>query len=138
EDIIAAIKSMPLAFDPGTTYKHSFSNFYLLGLVAAKASGKTYYEALQKQILQPAGIRDAGFNFGGLASWEKAQGYSVLNTTRMVPAFPSDSTATASAAGMYTSATSMYSWAHALLAGKVLKRTTWQTMTNELGNNYAH
>lgn len=136
--IMEIITGKTLMFKPGTNYNHSFSNFYLLGLIIERVSGMSYYEAVKKLVLTPAGIKDAGFDFNGLASWDKAQGYTILTSTRMIPAFYVDSTIGYSAAGLFMSANGLYKWAKAALDNKVLKKSSWQVMTNAQGNNYGH
>lgn len=136
--IMNTITSMPLRFEPGTSYFYSFSNYYILGLIVERVAKMPYYDAIQQYILKPAGIRDAGFDFNGLPSWDKAQGYSILNYTRMIPAANMDSTITASAAGLYMSPNGMYKWAKVMLENKILKKNSWQIMTNASGNNFLH
>ncbi len=137
-DIMKIIAGKTLMFTPGTTYNNSFSNYYLLGLIIERITSKPYGEALQQYILKPLDIKDAGFDFNGLASWDKAQGHTILSSTRMIPAFNTDSTIGYSAAGLFMSANGMYKWAKAMLGYKLLKKSSWQVMTNELGNNYGH
>lgn len=137
-DIMNIIAGKTLMFTPGTTYNNSFSNYYVLGLIIERITNKPYGEALQQYILKPLDIKDAGFDFNGLASWDKAQGHTILSSTRMIPAFNTDSTIGYSAAGLFMSANGMYKWAKAALGYKLLKKSSWQVMTNELGNNYGH
>lgn len=136
--IMNIITSMPLRFEPGSSHYYSFSNYYILGLIIERVAKMPYYDAIQQYILRPVGIRDAGFDFNGLPSWDKAQGYSILNFTRMIPAVAMDSTITASAAGLYMSPNSMYKWANAMLENNILKKNSWQVMTNASGNNFLH
>lgn len=135
--ILDCFQNKPLAFKPGTEYMHSTSNYFLLGMVVEKVTDKTYYDALREYILDPLKIENSGFDFGGFASWDKAQGYSILNTLRYIPSYVIDSTVSYSAAGLFTSADGMNKFFQAMLGNKLLKKSSWQAMTKEQGGNYA-
>lgn len=136
--IYDVITSEPLAFEPGTGFRYSTSDFYLLGHVIEKAADTNYYHAVRKYVFDPLGIENSGFNFGMFASWDKAQGYSILNTQRFVPSFPPDSTVSYASAGIFTSSTGVYKLVKAMLNNKLLKKSSWETMTTERGNGYGY
>jgi CubicO group peptidase (beta-lactamase class C family) len=45
-----------LLFDPGTRWRYSNSNYYLLGVIIEKVAGTDYYDYLQKNITGPLGL----------------------------------------------------------------------------------
>jgi CubicO group peptidase (beta-lactamase class C family) len=57
-DIIKYMLNQPLQFKPGTNKVYSNFGYCLLGRVIEKASGKSYIEYLQSQILGPFKIKD--------------------------------------------------------------------------------
>jgi CubicO group peptidase (beta-lactamase class C family) len=57
EQIIRYMMTRPLEFTPGTRYAYSNFGYCVLGRVIEKASGKPYGEFVQKEVLEPAGIR---------------------------------------------------------------------------------
>mgnify|MGYP000474390735 CR=1 FL=1 len=136
--MLSYFKNKPLAFKPGSQVQYSTSNYYLLGMVIEKAADTNYYAAMRKYILDPLGIENSGFNFGGFASWDKAQGYSILNTMRFIPAFNIDSTISYAAAGLFTSAEGMKKFFNAMMSNKILKKSSWETMTTEQGGGFAY
>ena len=140
EDIIRFFNNKPLAFKPGKGFSNSVSDYYLLGMVVEKVTGTTYYEALRKYIINPLKMENTGFNYGFFASWDKAQGYSILNQQRLIPAFPPDSTVSYAAGGLFTGSQGMYKFAEAILKQQLLKKSSWQIMTTASPQNgqYAH
>lgn len=131
-------KNSPLAFEPGKGFMYSTSNFYLLGNIIEEVTDTSYYAAIRKYIFEPLGIENSGFNYPAYASWDKAQGYSILNTMRYIPAYPPDSTIGYAAAGIFTSAEGLYKWSNAFLNNKLLKKSSWKAMTTEQGNEYGY
>lgn len=138
KQILSYFKDMPLAFDPGNGVRYAASNYYLLGMVIEKVTDTSYYGAIHKEILEPLNIESSGFDFPGFASWDKAQGYSILNTQRFVPSFPADSSITYAAAGLFTSTTGLYKWVQAMLGNKLLKKNSWEAMTAAQSDNYGY
>lgn len=61
EKIVNWILSQDLNFEPDTEYSYSDSNYYLLGKVIEKASGKTYEKYISENILKPLGLSCSGF-----------------------------------------------------------------------------
>ena len=60
EYLITNYMSGDLLFEPGTEYRYSNTNFYLLNLIMEKITGKTYKENLQERILDPLGMKNSG------------------------------------------------------------------------------
>ncbi|MCP3466884.1 D-alanyl-D-alanine-carboxypeptidase/endopeptidase AmpH [Bradyrhizobium sp. CCGUVB23] len=59
---IAALKTEPLLFPPGTAALYSNFGFDLLGAALAKSGGKPYADLLRERVLDPAGMKDTVFN----------------------------------------------------------------------------
>ena len=57
-DVINYMLDQPLQYSPGTKYAYSNFGYNLLGRVIEKASGKSYINFIQDDILSPLGIRD--------------------------------------------------------------------------------
>lgn len=60
-DFIAEQPFTPLG-PPGTVFSYSNDGFALLGAVVERASGEPYPEYVRRHILEPAGMRDSGFD----------------------------------------------------------------------------
>src|SRR5882724_5732869 len=52
-ELLKAVKERPLQFAPGTQWRYSNSNYYLLGQIIEKVSAKKYEEFLHEHIFQP-------------------------------------------------------------------------------------
>jgi len=57
-DFIDYMAGQPLQFQPGEKYAYSNFGYCLLGRVAEKVTGRTYIDALHKEILEPLGATD--------------------------------------------------------------------------------
>lgn len=47
------VKGKPLVFEPGTDFMYSNTNYLLLQLILEKVTGKSYWQLLKEEILQP-------------------------------------------------------------------------------------
>jgi len=52
------IVTLPLDFETGTAFAYSNTNYYLLGLLIARVTGKPYEDVLAERVLKPAGMKD--------------------------------------------------------------------------------
>ncbi|MCB9047544.1 MAG: beta-lactamase family protein [Chitinophagales bacterium] len=138
KELMGYFKNKPLNFKPGSKTEYSTSDYYLLGMIIEKVTDTTYYAAMRQYILDPLKIENSGFNFGGFASWDKAQGYDILNTSRFIPAFPIDSTISFASAGLFTSAEGINRFFKAMMSNKILKKNSWETMTTDQGDGFAY
>ena len=59
-EVVHALAENGLIFDPGSRFEYSLCHD-VLGAVIEVVTGKTFYEALREQIMEPLGIRDIGF-----------------------------------------------------------------------------
>jgi CubicO group peptidase (beta-lactamase class C family) len=60
DEEIAKMATVPLAFQPGTTWNYSLSTD-MLGRVVEKASGKRLADFLEERLFKPLGMKDSGF-----------------------------------------------------------------------------
>lgn len=58
EELIAHILDMQPLNAPGAAFSYADTNYLLIGLVIEKATGKTYYQELERRILRPYKLRD--------------------------------------------------------------------------------
>lgn len=56
-DVFASLEGVKFLFEPGTNHAYSNMNFVLAGLVVARASGMPYRDFVQKNVLEPLGMR---------------------------------------------------------------------------------
>lgn len=60
-EVIALVKNVPLAFQPGTQVANSATDFFLLGLVVEKVSGMTYEAFVTKNQIERLGLKNTMF-----------------------------------------------------------------------------
>ena len=85
--VINEYAKQPLDFEPGTRWSYSNTNYFILGRVVEKVSGKSYEDFLQERILRPLGMTHSGFE-SDPGSSEAAIGYgsfSGLDPQRVSP-----------------------------------------------------
>src|SRR5690606_22434583 len=55
-DVIRAMQSVPLDFEPGERYAYSNYGYCLLGRVIEKFSGQSYEDYVKEHVLAPTGV----------------------------------------------------------------------------------
>ena len=73
-EVVQRIAARPLLFVPGTQYAYSNTNYYLLGIIIEKVSGKSYREYLQDTFFTPLGMTQTRFYDPKVAAPKTAQG----------------------------------------------------------------
>ncbi len=104
EQLVAAVSSEPLLFQPGTHYAYSNTNYVLIGLALERAGGAPYAQLLQSQVLDPLGLLNTKYG----DQPEEARGYArnTLNT----PVTPNSTSYAYSAAGLTSDAIDVVHW----------------------------
>ncbi len=106
--ILNTFEDEPLECEPGTQFRYSSSNYYLLGIIIEKVTGKSYEQVVRETIFTPLQMTHSGFDFRNLSSPFKATGYSVFYKGRQTEAADLDSTVLYSAGGIYSTAADLY------------------------------
>ncbi|MDB4937856.1 MAG: hypothetical protein JWP87_4828, partial [Labilithrix sp.] len=127
--ILESFTSKQLAFHPGEKFSYSNSNYFLLGLVIEKVTGKTYEEALQASVLGPAGMPRSTTRYEPTA-FDSAIGTTVDEHEQIRAVEPWDTPLPFAAGALRSTAIDMLAWDRALASGRLLgaeferKRTT--------------
>lgn len=74
QQMLDRMLALPPDFAPDEKQDYSNTNYYLLGLMIEKVSGKTYAELLDTQIIQPLGLKRTGY--GTKITPERNQAFS--------------------------------------------------------------
>lgn len=123
-EIIALVKDEPQRFEPGTKWEYSNTNYFLLGMVIEKVSGKSYPEFMQERIFKPLGMTSTVINTSGLKIKNSASGYRRVSGNWEKAKLDDPSQPFAAGAIVSTPA-DMAKWAIAVSEGKLLKKTSW-------------
>src|SRR5205807_8077519 len=75
-ELIKLTQDMPLQFEPGTKWRYDNTGYILLGYVIEKVSGMNYAEYLRKNVFDPAGLNDTGYDLSNPLIAKRASGYT--------------------------------------------------------------
>ncbi len=75
KDYVQQYATQPLQFEPGSKTEYSSLGFMILGLVVEQASGKSYYDYVQRHIYDVAGMKHSGSIPETVALKDRAIGY---------------------------------------------------------------
>jgi D-alanyl-D-alanine carboxypeptidase len=129
-DLVAEIAKRPLDFAPGTQFRYSNAGFILLGAVIEKITGKTWYVAIQQQLLQSLGIIHTQFGAGPPIIPARAAGYSTNGSTHTVSnAAYINASFPAAAGGLVSTLDDLHLWIRSLNTGHVINAVSLQQMT---------
>ena len=137
-ELIENLSGRTLAFPPGERFQYSNSNYYLLGMIIEKVTGRRYEQILQSEILQPLGLADTGYDHPETVMPERAGGYVVLPNGTMRAADFVDMSWAFSAGALYSTAVDLEKWNEALVSKKVLPAAALQTMWTPFKGGYGY
>jgi CubicO group peptidase (beta-lactamase class C family) len=84
-DYLPLFASDPLLFPPGTSQKYSNGGYIVLGLIIESISGESYYDYVQKNIFERAGMKNSAFGVRAGTDPKQAIGYTVLSPSGEEP-----------------------------------------------------
>ena len=136
QQIVAKFRDRPLDFEPGTKMLYSNSGYIVLGLIIEKVSGESYASFLQKNLFDPIGMNDSGYESSTAISPRRASGYTRGPDGPLNAAFL-DMSIPYAAGALYSTTEDLLRWERALFGGKVLKAASLEKMTKPFKNDYA-
>ncbi len=125
--LVAEIRKRPLDFAPGTRWSYSNAGFVLLGAVIEKVTGKTWYDAIRAELLQPVGLTHTAFGAAASIVPGRVAGYSTNGDAVANASYISLSTA-AAAGGLLSTAYDLLRWMRALSHGQVISSENFRQM----------
>jgi CubicO group peptidase (beta-lactamase class C family) len=119
--------SYPLDFTPGARYSYSSPGYDLLGVLVARASGRSFNEYLRHEIFDPAGMTETGF-IDETARWtgsKRTPSYSSVDPDPDPQLYPAASVPkTVGSGGIISTTGDLWKWEQALRSGRVLDAAT--------------
>jgi CubicO group peptidase (beta-lactamase class C family) len=97
-----------LNFEPRTEYGYSNSNYFLLGLIAERATGRTLDDLMRTRVFAPVGMKHSGIFTAGRVVPSLASAYSV--TRGAVQVMPVPRASGTGAGGMHASVEDFAAW----------------------------
>lgn len=128
KDGVDYIKDAPLNFKPGSNFRYSNSDYYLLGYIIEMVTGETYEKYLQENVLDKAGLKNTFYIGSKNNIPDMAQGYSKFDDkTERAILQPVD--ILYSAGGLISNVDDIYKWYKALYNLQLVKKETLEKAT---------
>jgi len=134
--LVQRFLTRPLDFPPGSGFRYSNSGYILLGYLLEKITGQTYQQLIQKNILDPLGMKDSGYDSNTRIIARHASGY-VPGKQGLTVAGYVDMTIPFAAGGLYSTTEDLLRWQNALYGGKLLTAESLARMTTPFKKDYA-
>ena len=128
-DYVKLFGSRGLEFEPGSKWAYSNYGFVLLGLVVERVSGISYYDYVQKNIFEKAGMSNTGSLPEANNVPIRSVGYMRSNG-KWVSNSDTLPWRASSAGGGYSTVGDLYRFAEALVGGKLIKPELFAEMTS--------
>ena len=123
-EILGFVRDIKPLFEPGTKWHYSNTNYFLLGMIIEKVSGKSYPDFMRERIFKPLGMNLTTVNTSGLKIENAALGYKLADGNWQKAAL-GDPSQSFSAGAIVSTAADMAKWAFALSEDKLLKKSSW-------------
>ncbi|MEU4724942.1 serine hydrolase domain-containing protein [Nonomuraea dietziae] len=125
QELLAYSFKRPVQFQPGAQFQYSNTNIILLGLVVEKAGGLPLHEFIQRNVLDPAGLRHTVFPTDAAFSNPHAHGYTNQTASGAVADATDWNPSWGWAAGaMISNLQDLQTWARVLATGTLLTPKT--------------
>ena len=136
-EILASFVGQPLHFRPGEKYEYSNSNYYLLGMVAERASGEPYDLFMQHQVFGPAGMLRTS-TVDSPDAPDTAVGYSVDPEGELVPTPLIDMSVPFAAGSLRSTPSDLIRWDQALYGDALLTPESKKALFTPFKDDYAY
>ena len=128
ESIINLIKSSPLSSEPGTTFKYTNANYFLLGYIIEKVSNMKYEDFVNENLFKPSNMNNTLYNVKNIQT-NTSKGYTaILRDSVPLRSSSVHPSIYFSAAGIYSTVEDLYKWDQALYGEKILKKSSLDKM----------
>lgn len=134
--IVAKVRDRALDFEPGSKMSYSNSGYIVLGMIIEKVSGESYASFVQKNLFDPIGMKDSGYDSSTTVIPRRASGY-VRGPNGPSNAAYLDMSLPYAAGALYSTTEDLLRWEQALFGGTVLKPASLEKMTTPFKGNYA-
>lgn len=136
---LSVFSEQPLAFEPGTDFNYSNSNYFLLGVIVEHVTGKTFMQALYERLLAPLGLHDTGYDNRTSVVARQAQGY-VPTAGGFAPEAYMDASFPYAAGMLYSTVDDLFRWIRALHNDEVFQNpeTLSAMLTPGRGEQYGY
>ncbi len=123
DDFVKEFCSGDLEFTPGSKLVYNNSGYFILGAIIEKVMGITYAEALQKNIFDPLGMKNSGYDTHDPILLKRATGYERQGNGYVNSEFL-DMSLPYAAGSMYSTVEDLLIWDKALQTEKLASKKT--------------
>lgn len=129
QDVLKLISGVPFDFDPGTGWRYSNTNYFLLGMVVEKVSGRGYGDFMQEAFFKPLGLTHTRYGDMRDIIPRRAQGYAYdLSSGTLLNAVAISMNWPGGAGGLISTAGDLVRWQIALTGGRAVSPASFQQM----------
>ena len=136
-DFVTKYASGDLEFEPGSRFVYNNSGYFLLGAIIERITGKSYAQALKDNILDPAGMKNTGYDLHNPLIPKRAAGYRKTADGYENAAYL-DMSIPYAAGSMYSTVEDLYLWDQALYTDKLLSAASKDLMFKPFLQEYAY
>jgi CubicO group peptidase (beta-lactamase class C family) len=127
-DGVDYFKDEPLNFKPGSNFRYSNSNYYLLGYIIEIVTGKSFENYLKENVLDKADLKNTFYINPELNIPDMPEGYSKFDG-KIGKATLQEVTIMYSAGALISNAYDIYKWHQALYKNQIVKNETLEKAT---------
>lgn len=134
-EIVNLSRDLPLEFKPGERHVYNNTGYVFLGHILERVADMKYEDYLRKHVLDPAGMKDTGYDTFTKVIKRRATGYagsvSKLRNSRYI-----DMSLPHAAGALYSTVEDLLRWDAALHGGKLIGAASLKQMTTPFKGNY--
>jgi CubicO group peptidase (beta-lactamase class C family) len=120
-ETMARFRDKPLEFLPGERFSYDSSGYLLLGYIIERASREKYEDFLRKNIYEPLGMSDSGYDHPWIILKNRASGYE-RKDGQVVNAMIMEMDTPLGGGSMYSTVGDLLCWDQALYSEKLVSR----------------
>jgi CubicO group peptidase (beta-lactamase class C family) len=127
DEFLPSISGLPLDYQPGESWAYSNTNYYVLGLIVERVSGRDFADFLDARILKPLGMSSTHSSAPTAIVKKRATGYSwQRDMWKIEPPVPPE--AAFSVGYLLSNVVDLAKWASALNSSRLIRRETLDRM----------
>ncbi|MBT4496147.1 MAG: serine hydrolase [Gemmatimonadetes bacterium] len=128
QGVVDLFKDLPLDFQPGENHQYSNSGYILLGQIIEQVSGMPYETFVRKQILDPLGMENTGYDRSDRVLEHRATGYDLRDGAYVNAGFL-DMSLPHAAGALYSTVEDLLLWDQSFYTETFVPQSSLQTMT---------
>lgn len=132
-ELVAAARTQPWSFEPGTSYGYSNTNFVLVGMMLRRATGRTLGDLVERRVLRPARMGQSSFDTTpGLPAPSLREYGALADDGGLLDLSPFSPTLFSGAGALVSTVRDLDRFQLALSTGRLLRPSTVRTMRSVL------